>query len=253
MYPFKSILAQTKAIKQTLLVLVGSALFFSFVIYLGILHDISPKTLIRDPAAIVEGPFYLGFFSNIGVLFWAATVAVCFLTYSFLSRITADSPFRALLFFAGLLSLFLLLDDFFLLHDDVLPNYLGLNGEIFTLVVYGLSILSFLFYFQKIILRSDFLLLFFALMFLGLSMTIDNMTALFPKLNVSGVYILEDMFKFLGIITWFLYFSRLSLFALLQYGYVSSAEEKSDKGTGEGQWIGEGHYRIPDNRLGNQN
>jgi hypothetical protein len=211
--PFRD---QSKSLWQALWLLTLAAILFSSVIYLGIINDISPKMLIRDPAAIVDAPFYLGFFSNLGVLFWAATVTVCFLTYSFLSRTEAESPIRPFLFCAGLLTLFLLFDDFFLLHEDVLPNYLGLNGNLFTLLVYGLSILSLLFFFRRLILSSDFLLLIAALGLLGLSMTLDNMTALFPKLNASGVYILEDLFKFLGIIAWFLYFSRLSVAVLVR-------------------------------------
>ncbi len=60
-------------------------------------------------------------------------------------------------------------------------------------------------------------------------MTIDTFIEFFPKLNFSGLYILEDMFKFLGIILWLMYFSRLTLSALFFPDTIAVPTAKHNK------------------------
>src|SRR2546423_9844797 len=40
--------------------------------------DVPLDTLTKDPTAIMNAPFYLGAFSNIGIMFWSGTIALCF-------------------------------------------------------------------------------------------------------------------------------------------------------------------------------
>lgn len=158
--------------------------------------------LTRDPAAISGVPVYIGFLSNIGMLFWSATVAVCLFAATFVARSAADSPAGRFLYASGLLTLLLLFDDLFQLHERVFPLSLGVPEPI----VFGgyLSVtLLYLVRFRRVILESDYLLLALALGFFGLSVAVDLFTE-------KGLYLWEDGAKFMGIVTWLAYFARVS-------------------------------------------
>jgi hypothetical protein len=73
--------------------------------------------LTRDPAAISGGPVDTGLLSNMGMLFWASTVAVCFFTATFVARRAATGPTGRFLYTSGLLTLLLLMDDLVQLHE----------------------------------------------------------------------------------------------------------------------------------------
>jgi hypothetical protein len=158
--------------------------------------------LTRDPAAISGVPVYIGFLSNIGMLFWSATVAVCLFAATFVARSAAASPAGRFLYASGLLTLLLLFDDLFQLHERVFPLSLGVPEPI----VFGgyLSVtLLYLVRFRRVILESDYLLLALALGFFGLSVAVDLFTE-------KGLYLWEDGAKFMGIVTWLAYFARVS-------------------------------------------
>jgi hypothetical protein len=225
---FKLLSTHSKTLIQLCVAVGLGSIFYGSIVFIGLLNNILPKVLTRDPAASLDAPFYVGFLSNTGALLWAAAVTLCFFGYFALSKFKPTSPYRSFLLISGLLTLVLLVDDFFLFHDDVLPNYLGLPQEAFF-AFYGLSTLLFLLYFRKRILSSDFMPLLFAFLFLGLSMTVDTFIDFFPKLNFSGLYILEDMFKFLGIILWLMYFSRLTLSALFFPDTIAVPTAKHNK------------------------
>jgi hypothetical protein len=48
----------------------------SIVIFLGIENEIELDHFTQDPAAIMDTPFYLGFFSYIGILFWCGAAMI---------------------------------------------------------------------------------------------------------------------------------------------------------------------------------
>ncbi len=56
---------------------------------IGELLDIPATQPLRDSNAVPEGPFYVGFFSTIGIALWVAASAVCILV---LSTGVSESP-----------------------------------------------------------------------------------------------------------------------------------------------------------------
>src|SRR5688572_30803031 len=87
----------------------------SLVIFLGIENNVELDHFTQDPASIMNTPFYLGFFSYIGILFWCATATICFFMYFLSYDISADQKRKKLfLLFSGLISCLLLFDDLFL-------------------------------------------------------------------------------------------------------------------------------------------
>jgi hypothetical protein len=88
--------------------------------------------LLRDPAAAFEFAPYAGLFSHLGVLAMTVSGAISVFAALVLPRGRRE---KQILFFAGVLSLWLAVDDLFMLHEALLPRLVGLP-EPATLGVY---------------------------------------------------------------------------------------------------------------------
>ena len=155
--------------------------------------------MTRDPAAITGAEFYLGFLSNIGIMLWAATAAVCLFAAMMLRRWRAQRQ-ALFLFASGLLSLVLALDDAFMLHEDVFPYRLHIP-QLAVYAGYAILVSCYMAYFARDILRTDCLLLAIALSLLALSMGMD---AFLPFGDLETM--VEDGVKFAGIVFWTSYY-----------------------------------------------
>jgi hypothetical protein len=165
--------------------------------------------LTRDPAAVMDAPMYTGLLSNIGVLLWCAAAAICFFGYTLFqgSSIRGTSLFFLC---SGFISLMLLTDDFFMLHEAVFPKILSFmekdTAEKTVFAFYGITLMAYLFYLRRFILaNTDFILLVTAFIFFGLSVMIDVADMTFGDDYDGNIY--EDGTKFLGIVSWITYFS----------------------------------------------
>ena len=160
------------------------------------LKGISVANLTRDPAAVLEGPAYIGFISNAGAALWMmAGAGALFTGYTGTSLGRAQ---RSFLYSAGALSLVLGLDDLFMLHEDILPR-LGVPQNAILLIYAGAAIAFTLRHYRHILAGSH-LLFAFACFFLGASLTID---LLVPYSEAEAA--IEDGAKLFGITFWFLF------------------------------------------------
>jgi hypothetical protein len=204
---FREIIIQLKG--TWLLLLIYSAillLFLSGILVISNQSGIGVEIFTMDPSAIAEiHPFY-GIVSTIGVLLWTATASVCIFTYIALKdRLERNQ--KKFLLFSALLTLYLLIDDAFLLHDFLVPYYLHIDQK--YVVLLGLFlILAYLVGFFRMILRTEYVLIFLALVYFGLSVVMDYLSD-YQGVEIS--YLLEDGFKLFGITTWFIYFFRTSM------------------------------------------
>jgi hypothetical protein len=167
--------------------------------------------LMGDPAKISDSPFYLGMVTKFGILLWCAAAAICLFTSLYLKPLTLSLKHQRFLFFGGVITTILMLDDFFQLHEEVLPNYLGISEKIVYLA-YAMMVALYLIKFHKIILNSRYLL-FLGLAFVSftLSLLLD-MRAIVDLVEMGLIYdrdraLLENGFKLFGIVSWFTYFS----------------------------------------------
>lgn len=176
---------------------------FAFVVVagllaVGLLVDKPLSILTRDPAGTAGTGAYTGVLSTTGVMLWAAATAICFFGAAQLRA--GNSRATRFLFFGGVVSLLLTLDDALLLHEQVLPRlfipevitYLALMAAV------GVYVVSFL----RLILRTDYLLLAASVFFVGLMVALDQALP-FTEL---GTFV-EDGLKFAGIVFWLAYFS----------------------------------------------
>lgn len=207
------------------LILAVSAVLVGVVLLLHLWKGVPISHLTRDPTAIIGVPFYTGFLSQIGIFFWSASAAVCMFNAKVLSRHSESLKIKRFLFVSGLLTLVLGLDDVFLLHEEFFP-YFGVP-EIVVFVSYAGFVLLYFVRFYSIILKTEYILLWMALVFFGVSSTLD----LFNPLNVDSL-LFEDGAKLVGIVSWLSYFFRAGAstvyYHAAQHGAAHDACERGE-------------------------
>lgn len=164
----------------------------------SVLQGTSFGELSRDPTTVLNGPFYLGYYSNLGMLVWAAAATTALLGQYLLRRVGHVEQARLLLA-ASVITVAIMLDDLFLLHDAVyrevgIPQYAPFTA-------YGLAIAAFSWRFRHQ-LGAGLLLIFAAVSCLGLSAVVDTLFHLQPP------YLIEDGAKALGLALWALMIVR---------------------------------------------
>jgi hypothetical protein len=169
--------------------------------------DIDPGLAMRDMAATADVHPLTGVISNLGVLLWWAAAAICGFS-AFLCNRMGDVEGRR--FFAGACALtaFLAIDDFFMLHDYLVPTYLHIGNKVVTLGI-AIAALVFIALSVRPLLRSRYGMFLLAGALLATSLLIDDV---FERLVTSylGTWriALEDGFKFAGAACWLAYFSE---------------------------------------------
>ena len=180
-----------------LFAVIPSILFYGLTIRLMVASGFRVIEAIRDPAQQTDTSSWLGLISNLGVLMMVSTAVICFFVIS-IKSLAIRNPKRECLLLMGLLSAFLALDDFFLLHDRHL-------GEGFCYFMYAFC-LSMLLYRQfRTIMQVDGMAFLIAGGLLGLSIGTDVFQSDLPFPD-EPIQLFEEGFKFIGMATW-LYFS----------------------------------------------
>ena len=167
--------------------------------------------LTRDGSAVAGAAFWTGALSNIGILLWCATASACLLTAGVLRATSEKAATRRFVFFAGLFTTVLMLDDLFLFHETIAPRHLGLPENI-VLLAYGLLAVALLAFHRRLIARSAYGILGIGLTCFAGSILIDRLhrVGLMPRMGFVSPqdlsFLLEDGFKLLGIAGWFGYY-----------------------------------------------
>ncbi|MCG6134580.1 MAG: hypothetical protein MET45_07930 [Nostoc sp. LLA-1] len=174
--------------------------------------------LTRDPLSITNAPFYTGLFSNIGILLWCSCAAICLLTYAVVKQNNRYRESSKFLLSSGLFTTFIMLDDLFLLHDEVFPQ-MGIPENLIYLF-YALITILFTVRTRKFVKKTEFIILSAAVGFLALSLVLDVISR--NEFNNK----LEDISKLIGISLWLIYFTRLCLRELRSIVRLSSANER---------------------------
>ncbi len=161
--------------------------------------------LTRDPANVLDFPFYYGAISSLGILLWGATATLCGFTALALDGAGVRSRF---LYASAALSGLLLLDDLFLLHEIVFPQKLHLP-ELLVYGAYAAGGLLVFVWFRTVIWTTEYPLLLVAGGFLAVSLVADTATNDWPDASLK--FLVEDGLKFFGIAGWFGYYARTCL------------------------------------------
>jgi hypothetical protein len=155
-----------------------------------------------DPFVLGHLPFYAGILSNIGILLWCSTAAICFFSALTLENKVHTGHWKQFLWTSGFLTSLLLFDDLFQLHRIFYLKYMRLT-TVLVYFTYGLFVVYYLNRFKKQIWQTDYLLLVLALGFFALAVVFDTMSLL-PRGGTAS----SDGLKLFGIVSWFTYFVR---------------------------------------------
>lgn len=178
-------------------VLVPLALAFAAAILLVHQQHKSVYKLVSDPAAAMRVNPLLGFFSNVGVLGWAAGAVVSAFSAWILARTRAAHAIVRFYLAASAFTTLLLLDDFFLIHDALAPRYLHLPQNA-VYAAYALCFVAFVIGCRREILARNPALFVVAVGLLGFMAGLDAIRTgrtAWAALAMSGS-------KFLGIFAW---------------------------------------------------
>ena len=188
------------------LIYILASVLLSCAVLVSSIANIPIELFTRDIATVAEIHPLNGVISNVGILLWCASVSICLFSYTILEKVnhkhTANSKKKIdFLLHSGLITLMLMLDDFFLLHEYILPS-LYIREE-FVICSYIVIIISYVVKFRKIIVETEWIVLFSSFLFFAISIISDMLT------SGNELILVEDGLKLFGIASWFGYFARL--------------------------------------------
>lgn len=162
-------------------------------------HPVSFFT--RDVFSVSGVPVYAALLSNFGMLMWCTTAALCLFTSIELAHEAGDRRFFVGF---GILSLMFLTDDFYMLHEWIVPKVTGFP-EFTAFGLYALVLTGIVATTRRQVMTREPLLLLIAVTLFGGSVAMD-VVEIEPA--SAGHYLVEEGFKFFGIVTWAVYFVR---------------------------------------------
>lgn len=155
----------------------------------------------RDIFSTARLPVYTGILSNAGILLWGATLAICLFAWAAASPTTPAETRRFLLTSAAFTAI-LLVDDFFMLHEWIIPRFLGFPEEAVK-TTYVLLALLYAAAFRRTILRVGPKAFLAAMALFAAVIVLDFL----EPAEAGGAYRLaEEVFMLLGIGTWLGFF-----------------------------------------------
>lgn len=159
------------------------------------------ETLLRDPAAVTDTPYYVGALSNAGVLLWCVAAVTSLFAACVLRGLRGDVMERRLMLHAGALSAVLMLDDFFMLHESALPHLTGLPEKA-VMACYAAWGMWLTWRFRQTIARRDGEIFIAAVLCLGMSVGMDVLPGAWLGMHEM---VIEDGMKLSGIMFWAIY------------------------------------------------
>lgn len=194
-------------------------LVFVAIWVVGSHHNTDFGLLTRDPAQLFNFNPLIGIISDFGILLWCSTASICFFVFVHL-RSKQDRIFGGFFVASAFLTFYLLLDDLFLIHEILGPQYLHVKQNYFY-GIYFFIFLGYLVIFSRLILKTEFIIMAMAFLYFGISIVLDYISSKFGyEINT----LIEDAFKFFGILLWFLYFLRMGLKVLRDFSPIRESE-----------------------------
>jgi hypothetical protein len=163
--------------------------------------------LTMDLTAIANRPVYFGAVSGVGFQLWAASAAVCAMS-ALIARRRGERAAAGMFAGFGVLSVVLLADDWLLLHEHVMPLYLGVSEKALV-AAYACGTLGLLVAYRRVLVRHDWPLLLAAFAMFATSVITDQISG--SGVSSQRLMLIEDGTKLLGISGWFAYFFNAGL------------------------------------------
>lgn len=160
----------------------------------------------RDIFSTAQVPLYTGIVSNVGIFMWGLTAALCL--FAVYARVEPGRPgeLRRWLLATAVISSMLMLDDYFMLHEWVVPRLTGLDEKV-GMGVYVVVFALYLAAFHRAIRAAGPGLFVVAFALLGASAGMDLIE---PEDAAGWRYLVEEGFKLLGIGAWLGFFAEVA-------------------------------------------
>jgi hypothetical protein len=172
------------------------------------------STLTRDMASIANVHPLIGVTSNVGILLWCATAVICLFGRSLLRQQGLHAEARFLMW-AALMTIVLLVDDLFMIHEYIAPVHFHVNEKL-ILVSYACATGAYLLSHHRLILAANYQLLAAAMLLFSASMLVDIADG-------RGWWRLaEDGCKILGIASWLGYHAGMARHWLVHGAHAQS-------------------------------
>ena len=169
----------------------GGVLLLGAVALLADRQDRRIRFYTADTTDVLEGPIYAGVVSNIGVLAWWTGAVAALLGGAVLRQ--RRSPAALPLLLGGILTGWLALDDFFVVHEELLPDLVGVPEKA-VYGAYALALLAYVIVFRRFFRGPRAAILVASGVLFAASIGFD--------LVAPGLHLLEDGAKLLGAIGW---------------------------------------------------
>ena len=184
---------------------VPALVFYVVAVAVMSLAGFSMIEILRDPAQQTGQNSFLGFVSTIGTWLWLSAAVFCFFRVAIWAE-REPSDHKTLLKLAGWFSLFLAVDDFFLIHDRYIT-------EGILIPAYALFLAYLVKRYWSKIAEIDGCAFLTAGGMLFLSVVVDAVQEILP-IPYGASQALEEGFKFLGAAAWAYFCFRLAAFKL---------------------------------------
>jgi len=174
------------------------------IIFFAIFANFSYSQLMNDPATTINFNPFIGIISMLGLFFWASAIGSSLVAHMVLNYVHGTYAERQFFLFMALLTMVLLLDDAFLLHEEIFPKILGI-GERYVKTTYLIFGTLFGIAFFRILEGCNALLLAASAAFFMMSLLLDNPAFIHGsglEGNDAVLYLAEDGAKFVGIVIW---------------------------------------------------
>jgi hypothetical protein len=200
-----------ESILSFLIIYIPAILFIGLMALYSFMNDFHFNDLSEDAIQILNAPKYTGLIGRADVVLMCAIAAILLFASRLASDLKKPREVTGFLMFGGLLTSLLMCDDFFMFHDWIFRDILPLPENL-IFAFYAISGVSFIFYYRKLILKTDYVILLIGFGLLGISVLVDAVIVV----GFSWKYevVLEDGAKFLGMVSWFAYFLRTSYYFL---------------------------------------
>ncbi|MCU0380075.1 MAG: hypothetical protein MUE58_02700 [Chitinophagaceae bacterium] len=175
----------------------------AFVVVVSSVRGIPVKNFFSDTNAIGDLPFYTGIVSNMGIILWFSSAVIAWFSARLAGNEVHRSQYLYLNYF-GLLSLVLFLDDMLMIHEQV-PGILPFVSEKKIYAAYLALVLYGMYRYRAVILKTPYSIAMMSLLFLLFSLVVDIFQERLEGEIGRYRIVLEDGFKFLGIVHWFGY------------------------------------------------
>lgn len=131
---------------------------------------VSINFLFTDRVHAVTGDG--SFLSNLGIILWCVGASVCLFAGALLSDAQQQKP-RQFLVYSGLLTAYLLFDDFFQLHELYFPKLFHIDEKVIYLLL-AIAAIIIVIRFKKVILQTNYTVMLMAFGFLAIAVAADG-------------------------------------------------------------------------------